>query len=335
MRQMTTMFALMLGLLLAASNVMADRAPPREDPKPDPKPAEETALPWTQEEIRNKWDDGITFEFTLTNDGKPDGGMRLEAETITEKSFVGTTVSISNEREERVEKAKEKTWEVYLGELTQRIKGAAITDEEITVPAGKYKCKRYAVPAAAASVTYWFAADLPGIFIKAENRMMKDGKEISQTWELAAVGVPLVQFPWSYKQVQESWKDGATLKYDDENGEQKGTVAFKVESTDNDGLTASMTFGDKAMPAKHQKWAKFYREFTCPRAIATISEETIETPAGKFECQVIKWERKKTVNTVYIAKSEPGLLVKAVRKDFNGKEERTNTVTLTEFKKGK
>ena len=335
MQRLTAMVAVMLGLTLAASSAMADKAPPREDPKPEEKPAEESSLPWTVEEIRKKWDQGITFEFILTNDGKQDGGMRLEAENITETSFLGTTVSISNDREERVEKAKEKTWEVFLRELTERIKGAAITDEEITVPAGKYKCKRHSVAAATSNVNYWFCADLPGIFIKAENRMTRDGKEISQTWELAEVGKPMVAFPWNYKQVQESWKDGAKLVYADENGEDKSTVEFSVESTDNEGLTATLKFGDKAMPAKHQKWGKFYREFTCPRAIAKISEETIETPAGKFECKVIQWEVKKSVNTVHVAKNEPGLVVKAVRVDSNGKESRTNTVTLTEFKKGK
>lgn len=340
MRHMTKMVALLLGLLLAASNVMADKAPPREDPKPEPKADE---LPWDVEAIRNLWADGIAFEFDLNVDGVSDGGMCLESENITDKGFLGTTVSRSKDGDVRVEKSKEKTWDEYLGELKKRIKGAAITDEEITVPGGKYACKRYSVAAAASTVTYWLAEKVPGMFVKAENRITSEGKEISQCWELADIDVPMVRMPWTPKQIAESWKDGVKIAYAIEAGPEKGTLTLDVSVADAKGFTASQTEevnGKKSTKENETTtWAKYLREFSVPRKDAKISEETIETPAGKFECKVVvrvrEGETRKTTTTFYFSKNEPGVLVKMVKLEERGEKKETESFTLTELKKGK
>lgn len=342
MRQMTLAVAVMLGLLLAASNVAADRAPPKPDPVPEPK-AEKNDLPWSVEEIRNLWGDGIAFEFELKVDGVADGGMCLESENITDKGFLATTVSIGKEGDERVEKSKEKTWDDYLGELKKRIKGAAITEEELTVPSGTYACKRYAIPAGASSVNYWFSDKVPGMFVKAENRMTQDGKEISQVWELADIDVPMVRMPWSRKQMAASWKDGVKIAYAIEAGSEKGSLLLEVSAADVNGFTASQT--EEVNGKKHTResetttWAKYLREFKSPRKDAKLSEETIETPAGKFECMVVttvkEGETRKTTQTFYFAKNEPGLLAKMVKLEERGEKKETESFTLTEFKKGK
>ncbi|CAG0998198.1 hypothetical protein PLCT2_02896 [Planctomycetaceae bacterium] len=340
MRHMTNMVALLLGLLLAASNVMADKAPPREDPKPEPKADE---LPWDVEAIRNLWADGIAFEFELKVDGVNDGGMILESENITDKGFLATTVSISKEGDERVEKSKDKTWDEYLAELKKRFKGATITDETIKVPSGEYACKRYSIPAAGSSVNYWLCDKVPGMFIKAENRMEKDSTETVQSWELADIDVPMVRMPWSRKQCAESWKDGVKIAYAIEAGPEKGTLTLDVSAADAKGFTASQTEevnGKKSTKENETTtWAKYLREFSVPRKDAKISEETIETPAGKFECKVVvrvrEGETRKTTTTFYFAKNEPGVLVKMVKLEERGEKKETESFTLTELKKGK
>ncbi len=342
MQRLIAIVAVMLGLTLAGSNVTADRAPPREDPKPEPK-EEKSELPWDVAAIRNLWGDGIAFEFELKVDGVYDGGMCLESENITDAGFLATTVSRSKDGDERVEKSKEKTWDEYLAELKKRVKGAAITDEEITVPSGKYACKRYAIPAGASSVNYWFSDKVPGMFVKAENRTMKEGKELSQCWELADIDVPMVRFPWTPKQIAESWKDGVKISYAIEAGPEKGSLTLDVSATDVKGFTASQT--EEVNGKKHTRenetttWAKYLREFKSPRKDAKVSEETIETPAGKFECLVVttvkEGETRKTTQTLYFARKEPGLLAKMVKLEERGEKKETESFTLTEFKKGK
>lgn len=342
MRHMTKMVALLLGLLLAASNVMADKAPPREDPKPEPKPKEEPAQPWTVEQIRKMWADGISFEFALTSDGKPDGGMKLEVEKVTDKGFVGVTVSISADGDEKVEKEKEKTWEQYMDEFKARLKGATITEEEIEVPNGKYAAKRYAMAAASMTANYWFSSEVPGMFIKAENRTTRDGKEIVQSWELVDIDVPMVRLPWTRKQIIESWKNGVKIAYAVAAGEETGLLALEITGADLKGFSATMTEevnGKKKSDTETTKWNEYLSEISAPRKDAKVSEETIETPAGKFECVVItrvnEHEKMKRTTSNYVAKNEPGLLVKQVKIEEWPDRKETETVTLTEFKKGK
>jgi hypothetical protein len=341
MRRMISAIAVLLGLLLAASNVMADKAPPRE-PKPEPK-EEGVTLPWDVEAIRNLWGDGIAFEFELKVDGVNDGGMCLESENITDKGFLATTVSIDKEGDERVEKAKEKTWDEYLGELKKRLKGSKVDEEEITVPAGTYACKHYVMDAGDTKISYWLSEKVAGMFVRAENRMKRDGKEISQCWELADIDVPMVRFPWTRKQCAESWKGGVKIAYAIESGPEKGSLTLEVSAADAKGFTASQT--EEVNGKKHSKenetttWAKYLHEFSAPRKDAKVSEETIETPAGKFVCMVVttvkEGETRKTTQTFYLAKNEPGLLVKMIKLEERGEKKETEAFTLIEYKKGK
>jgi len=347
MQRLIAMVAVLMGLTLAGTNVTADKAPPREDPKPEPK-EEKSELPWGVEEIRKMWGDGIAFDFELKVDGVIDGGMCLESENITDTGFLATTVSIGKDGDERVEKSKEKTWDEYLGELKKRIKGAAITDEEITVPNDTYACKRYAIPAGASSVTYWLSEAVPGMFVKAETRTTSEGKETCQCWELADIDVPMVRLPWTRKQIIESWKEGVKISYAIAAGVDLGTSEMKVTAVDIRGYTAMGSEelnGEKTTSENRTNtWTRYLREINLSRKDSKISEETIETPAGKFLCMVItlvlehttKDEKKsKVTQKRYLAKEEPGLLVKlAMVEEVDGKL-LTESFTLKEFKKGK
>ena len=348
MQRLTAMVAVMLGLTLAASSAMADKAPPREDPKPEEKPKEDPAAPWTIESMRKSWGDGVAFEFELSSDGKPDGGMKLEVEKVTDKGFVGVTVSISADGDEKVEKDKEKTWEQYMDEFKARLKGATVTDEEIKVPCGTYATKRYTVPTAGSTASYWVSKAVPGMFIKAENRSTRDGKEISQVWKLFDIGVPMVRLPWTRKQIIESWKDGVKLGYEVAAGVEEGSVVIDVTAVDALGFTATQSTelnGEKSTKeSAATPWNRFLHKINLPRKGSKISEETIETPAGTFVCMVVSItseqttpddKKSKVTRTQYLAKEEPGLLVKSVLLDENDGHLRTESLTLTEFKKGK
>lgn len=336
-------------LLLNGAVTTADIAPPKPQPHAEPKPEPKAAgveAPWTLEEIRTLWDTGITFKYVTRDDKGPTGWTRFEAEAITDKGFMTSTVICDKNGEERSMPAHERSWDDFLGNLKNRIKNAVITEETISVAAGEYACKVYTMKVSEGTFIYWMSAELPGMFVKSrvEAKEIEGGEKAeTQIWELSDIDVPLVKLPWTRKQVQEAWKSGASMKYDLEQPSGNAVQQVKITAADKDGFSVeTSTEADGKVtvkPSETTTWDNYFSKFAQPRISAKVSTETLEIGGSKYECLVMTNVREaageKRTTTLYVAKSEPGLLVKMLDVEEHGEVKITNKMTLTEFKRNK
>jgi hypothetical protein len=337
MRLVAFGFMATLALMSVPATVIADRAPPRE--KPDEK-KEEVKLPWTVEEIRKDWGTARRFKMNITAEDDLKGARIYDCENITEKGFK-LTGEVMEDGEERAGSVSDLTWDKFLSEFRKIIADGSATEEKVAVPAGSYDCTCYTQRKGNRTMKMWLSKSLPGMFVKMENT--RDDKKDFEHAELAEIGVPLVKWPWTRQQVREHWKKGLHMAYDVVSGPESGVVGFSVTEADKEGYTGT-TYSQKGDERREEEpskrtWDRYFAEFAAPREGSTVGEETLETPAGKFECVKVTYTKKgeshETNMTLYASKTEPGIFVKVVMSETRGEKKEEETWTLKQYKSGK
>jgi len=133
-----------------------------------------------------------------------------------------------------------------------------------------------------------------------------------------------IALPWTADQIKGALKVGATMLFKNEQvmGEKTTTSYTKLEVTavTEEGYTMKTTNLDaekKEMgksKEKTEKWSEYMSKMKFSTTDTTVAEETIETPAGKFECKVYTQVQKRGGQEMtlkfYFPKDKPGTLAK-------------------------
>lgn len=133
-----------------------------------------------------------------------------------------------------------------------------------------------------------------------------------------------IGLPWTTDEIKKSVKKGATMLFKNEQvmGEKTTTNYTKMEFTavTEEGYTSKSTNLDAEKKEigkpkeKTEKWADYMAKMKFTKADTTVSEESIETPAGKFDCKVYTQVQKRGGGEMtikfYFPKDKPGMLAK-------------------------
>jgi hypothetical protein len=153
-----------------------------------------------------------------------------------------------------------------------------------------------------------------------------------------------VALPWTADEIKAAVKKGQTvlLKMEQTIGEKTTTTYTKMEITavTEEGYTSKTTTLDAEKQEmgkakeKTEKWSEYMAKMAFKKSDTTISEESIEVPAGKFDCKVYTQIKKqgKTEMTLkfYFPKDKAGILAKVTGEGTGYKV----VQTLEEWKAG-
>ena len=133
-----------------------------------------------------------------------------------------------------------------------------------------------------------------------------------------------IALPWTVDQIKAAIKVGATMLFKNEQsmGEHGSTNYTKMEITavTDEGYTMKTTNFDAEKKEKGKarertgKWTEYLVKTKFTKADTTVTEESIETPAGKFDCKVYTQVQKNDGGDVtikfYFPKDKAGTLAK-------------------------
>jgi hypothetical protein len=341
MRQFSLAASLLL-LVALSVQVNAD-IPPQPKPDPKPKPKDEVKLPWSAEDARKGWGKGVSFLFDVEHEGGK-GWMRWEAEEITEKGFKSTEIVFEGDKASKRRKPRETEWEKHLSGLQRELSGAEKSKGEVKVPYGTIECEIYTLTKEEATQKIALSAKVPGMVVLMEMEATRGGKRDYEKWELRSIDLPVCEAPWTDDKIAENFKAGTKTAYAGKSSDGDVKVEYVISASDIKGMTSASTetYGDKP-PVKGEPatatWDGYLRYFVPPRFDTKTSEEKLKTPAGEYDCVVFTHEREaegvKLMQKVWLAKNEPGLLVRCdVEQEMGGKKIFYN-MELTELVKGK
>jgi len=334
--------------LLAALAIpaLADIPPPKPQPKPEPKPVEEAVLPWTVEEVREQWGKGKSFLLDIETEDGGSGWVRYEAEDITEKGFKRSSITCEKGKAEKREAVGATTWDDYFGELKKMLGSAEKTQAEITVPFNTLACTLYTIKQENGWMKVWLHSSVPGWVVQFERETKRGEKRDYEKMSLRSIDEPMTAAPWTADKMAENLKGGASIKYKMTTAKGNGTFELNITAADIDGVTYTqsekMDSDEKKgneSKAQTDTWDKYVRHFMTPRAGATISEETVKTLLGDTVCVVYTCVSEATgiklTQKSFVAKNEPGLLVRYSQQTEASDSMMNVELELTEFKKGK
>jgi hypothetical protein len=333
------MLALLVGLSV---QIKADEAPPKPEPK-----ADEIKLPWTKEDMAKDWARGRAYRFDIAGSNPIKRTARIEIDAVTADGFSMDTFMKEAGKDEVAEGAKTKTFEEHLEKLLKRLKGSKQSEETVEVPFGKISCFCFTKESKGETSTtiekYWLASSVPGMFIKAEHSVSADKQVDFESWSLANVDILRVKLPWTAKEIAAVWKDGAMFKLNVTSSAGSGWIKLTATDVTDEGFmgTEDGEMGGEAHTGKPNKmtWDSFIRQFAEAKCDTVITDETIETPAGKFECALYTTTDKRPghegVQKAWYVKKSPGLFAKVTAENKKGETITTETWELTEYKFGK
>jgi hypothetical protein len=176
-----------------------------------------------------------------------------------------------------------------------------------------------------------------------EKETTRGEKRDYECWTLTSQDVLRLPLAWTAKDLAAAWKDGAWFKYTLTAEGQTGWMKITVSDVNEEGFTSleESEFGGKATKEEPRKytWAKFMREMAPPKYDTTVSKETLETKAGKFECtlytNVEKSDGVESTNKVWFAKEVTGPWVKMVAEFKGADKTSSSSMELIEYKIGK
>jgi len=133
-----------------------------------------------------------------------------------------------------------------------------------------------------------------------------------------------IGLPWTADEIKASIKTGASMLFKNEQtmGEKTTTSYTKMEITavTDEGYTMKTTNLDAEKKElgkakeKTEKWTEYMAKMKFTKADTTVTEESIETPAGKFDCKVYTQVQKKGGQEMtikfYFPKDKAGTLAK-------------------------
>lgn len=322
------------------------------------KPAD-VRLPYTQEQAREFLLPWRTATYTETSNGSM-SEVRTSVRTVTlewrDVTDDGFTLAETNMEEGKAGRpwSKTYTWQAYMDSLQADLKDAKISDVQRTFMGREMDLKHYLVKrenvdgeGTSRTLQYWFSAEFPGVFMRREiNDKPAPGRDIVGTephsvTEINSLAVSACKLPWTQKQIQEFYAKAPQFTWEtsDPYGDKFKTVEG-VSNAGDDGFTRleGVVRGDDKVPGKPHKvtWDRLLESLTLPAKDTKSSEETIETPAGKFKCVVLEHERLRgggvQTTKVWLSKDHPGLMVKWVQDMPSKGEPRVTTKVLTELK---
>jgi hypothetical protein len=139
--------------------------------------------------------------------------------------------------------------------------------------------------------------------------------------------------PFTADEIRKAFPVGRTDVFRIEGGDHVMTMTNRVLKSGEKEVEierAAATDGKESPAAKKTStWREMQAHGAFPKASTTITEETIEVPAGKFECLVYAVNRGPTKCTMYFAKKLPGPPVKMTM-ETQGKVD--STMVLVEHK---
>jgi hypothetical protein len=159
---MTSTFRLALVLLCFAGALGA------QEPDPD----EMTKPPFSAKQIRDFTKAGRKYVFRVEEQGQPATFNVIEFVAVTAEGATMRQVTLDAEKKPVGEQEPDEqvTWEDLELHASFPKAQTTMTEAEVTVPAGKFKCVVYTVREPEVTTTYTFAKDLPGAPIKVEAR---------------------------------------------------------------------------------------------------------------------------------------------------------------------
>ncbi len=331
-------------IAMAAVAALADELPdPKPQPKPEPK-AEGNKAPWTAKEVHDDWLKGKVFHYDVeTEDGKGSKG-RFEIDNVTDADFTMVQSIQEKGKEEQSEKPRKRQFEEYVGGLERQIKDATKSNDTFTSADGlSFECTVFTTESKGAWQKFWLSKTLPGVPVKMEREIKRSEKRDYECWTLASHDILRLPLSWTAKDLMAAWKDGAWFKYSLAAEGQTGWMKITVSDVNEEGFTSveEGEFGGKANKDEPRKytWAKFMSQMAPPKHGTTISKETIETKAGKFECtlytNVDKSEGVESTNKVWFAKEVVGPWVKMQGEFKSGDKVSSTVMELLEYKIGK
>ena len=331
--------ALLLSLVGLSVQANADIPP---QPEPEPK-KEEVKLPWSAEDARKSWGKGVSYLFDIdTETGK--GWMRWEAEEITEKGFKSTEVVCEGDAAPKSRKPREQTWEKHVSGLQRELSGAEKSKGEVEVPYGKVECEIYTITKKEGTQKVALSAKVPGMVVLMEMEAKRGDKRDYEKWALRSIDAPVCASPWTFDKIAENFKAGTKTVYAGKSSDGDAKVEYVINASDIKGMTSTSTetYG-AGEPKKGEPstatWDAYLRYFVPPRADTKTTEEKLKTPAGEFDCVVFAHAREedgvKFTQKVWLAKNEPGLLVRCDIAQEKGDKKMFYNMELTEFVKGK
>ncbi|MFI5402349.1 MAG: hypothetical protein ACHQ1G_05380 [Planctomycetota bacterium] len=145
--------------------------------------------------------------------------------------------------------------------------------------------------------------------------------------------------PFTADQIREACREGRTDTYRIElRNEKPSKHTAKFLKCDREGAeveaTNTLKDGTVTTTKERQAWVDFQTQASFPAIDTKITEETIEVPAGKFECWLYTVQKKEgdpAVVRLYFAKKLPGHPVKITSEE---KGKAIFTMTLLEHKDG-
>lgn len=316
---------------------------------------EQPKLPFTAEQAQEFLLPWRVATYTQTMWTGPDPTKKKETVAITYRDVTddGVTIEFSNAGA-RGQKPKTVSWKEFMEGNESNIKDTTVRQEKLTVLGAEVDAHAYTVKLdheeGRTSVrTMWYAASYPGVIIKshevhheAEGRAVPGGGPLLDvTVELTALKIVPASLPWDAKQVQDYYAKAPQFTWEtiDPDGEKTKTVQGISEAND-DGFTSlvGIVKGEVPIAGKPHKvtWERLLEGLTLPLKDTKATEETIETPAGKFTCILLTNERGRMggvqTTKVWLSKDHPGLMVKWEQDVPSKGESRVTTKVLTELK---
>lgn len=306
--------------------------------------AQEFLLPWRV----------ATYTQTMWTGPDPEHKKATVSITYRDVTDEGLVIDYSDTRMGKGQKPKTVDWKEFMEGNESNIKGTTVRQEKLTVLGAEIDAHAYSVKLdqeeGRTSVrTIWYAASYPGVIVKShEVHHEAQGREVpgggpllDVTVELTSLKVAPAGLPWTQKQVQEFYAKAPQFTWEttDSDGEKFKTVQGVSEAND-EGFTAieGIIRGEDKVPGKPHKvtWDRLLEGLTLPAKDTTTTEETIETPAGKFKCVLLTNERGRMggiqTTKVWLSKDHAGLMVKWEQDVPSKGESRVTTKVLTELK---
>lgn len=323
--------------VVAASQVAADLPPP------EPQPNEEVKLPWTAEDARKAWGNGVSFLFDTKMDDKS-GWMRWEVEAITEKGFKSTQIECEAGKAPNHGKQRDQTWEKHVSGLQRELRGAEKSTGKVEVPFGQVDCDIFTITKKNVTQKFALSAKVPGMVVMMEREATVGEARTHMKYSLRSMDAPICASPWTFDKIAANFKPGTKTIYAGKSSDGDAKIEYEVTASDITGMTFTAIESEQGKEAKKNApmtvtWDAYLRFFVPPRHNAATSEETLKTAAGDFACVVYAVVREsegvKYAHKVWLAKDQPGLMVRCDVSEERGDKKMFYSLELAEFSKGK
>lgn len=138
----------------------------------DAAPDEMTAPPFSAKQIHEFTKPGRKYIFRVEETGQPALFNVIEFVTVTDEGAMMRQATLDADKRPVGEQEPDEqvTWEDLVLHASFPKAQTTVTEAEVTVPAGKFKCIVFTVREPEVTTVYTFAKDLPGAPIKVEAR---------------------------------------------------------------------------------------------------------------------------------------------------------------------